>query len=105
MNRRDKGAFIAVALVAACAASAANARQIDQEITLTNGWNAVYVSVAPEASADEVFAAWPVWSVSAYNAAAYRRTVSTAGGATGESVVRATYWIWSREAPHASALR
>jgi len=105
MNRRDKGAFIVAALVAACAAGAARARQIDQEIILTNGWNAVYVSVAPEASADEVFAAWPVWSVSAYNAAAYRRTVSTAGGATGEAVVRAPYWIWSREAPHASALK
>ena len=36
---------------------AVSGQQIEQTITLSNGWNAVYVSVAPEASADEVFAA------------------------------------------------
>ena len=80
-------------------------QQIEQAITLSNGWNAVYVSVAPNATADEVFAEWPVWSVSAYNAQAFLSTASTAGGKTGESVVNAPYWIWSREAPQASTLK
>ena len=82
----------------------AAAQLVEQAISLTNGWNAVYVSVAPRQTADETFAHWPVWSVSAYNAAEFVRTGSTSGGATGESVVRAPYWMWSREAPHASTL-
>jgi len=95
------------AMLAAVAmtASVASSSMIDQQVTLTNGWNAVYVSVAPGQTADETFARWPVWSVSAYNAAEFVRTGSTSGGATGESVVRAPYWMWSREAPHASTLK
>jgi hypothetical protein len=72
---------------------AVSGQQIEQTITLSNGWNAVYVSVAPSGTADEVFADWPVWSVSAYNAQAFLSTASTAGGKTGESVVNAPYWI------------
>ena len=49
----------------AMAAAAVNGQQIEQTFTLSNGWNAVYVSVSPSAPADEVFADWPVWSVSA----------------------------------------
>ena len=79
-------------------------QQIEQTITLSNGWNAVYVSVAPSATADEVFAGWPVWSVSAYNAQSFLSAASTAGGRTGESVVNAPYWIWSREAGEANTL-
>lgn len=96
------------ALVVAVAAGAAPVfgagPQVEQTITLSNGWNAVYVSVAPDAPADEVFADWPVWSVSAYNAQAFLSTASTSGGKTGESVVNAPYWIWSREAGEANTL-
>lgn len=81
------------------------AGQIDQSVTLKPGWNAVYVSVAPKASADETFADWPVMSVSAYDARAFLSTASTAGGFTGEGVVRAPYLIWTREAPAASTLK
>ena len=100
-KRRSRWLLGCVALLAA----AASGTQIEQTVTLSNGWNAVYVSVSPSASADEVFASWPVWSVSAYNAQAFLSTGSTAGGQTGESVVNAPYWIWSREAPQASTLR
>ena len=92
-------------LAAALMAGSASASHVTQAITITNGWNAVYVSVGPEEPADDVFAEWPVWSVSAYNASAFLRTASTTGGATGESVTRAPYWMWSREAPHASTLK
>lgn len=81
------------------------AGQIDQSVTLKPGWNAVYVSVAPKASADETFADWPVMSVSAYDARAFLSTASTAGGFTGEGVVRAPFLIWTREAPAASTLK
>jgi len=93
------------AIMAALASTSAAAAQIEQSITLTNGWNAVYVSVAPSASADEVFADWPTWSVSAYNADAFLHTSSTEGGRTGEGVVRAPFWIWSRESSAGSTLK
>ncbi len=95
----------AAAIMAALASTSAVAAQIEQSITLTNGWNAVYVSVAPSASADEVFADWPTWSVSAYNADAFLHTSSTEGGRTGEGVVRAPFWIWSRESSAGSTLK
>ena len=95
----------AAAIMAALASTSAAAAQIEQSITLTNGWNAVYVSVAPSASADEVFADWPTWSVSAYNADAFLHTSSTEGGRTGEGVVRAPFWIWSRESSAGSTLK
>ncbi|MBR1871072.1 MAG: hypothetical protein IJ802_04530, partial [Kiritimatiellae bacterium] len=93
------------AALAMLATGVAAASSIEQTVTLTNGWNAIYASVAPEESADELFASWPVWSVSAYNADAFLYTASTEGGMTGESVVRAPFWIWSREAPAASTLK
>lgn len=92
------------AVAAAAVALLARGAQIEQNITLTNGWNAVYVSVAPQATADEVFADWPVWSVSAYNPDAFLYTASTVGGLTGEGVVRGPFWIWSRESPEANTL-
>ena len=104
MTKKPARSSMLVALMA-LSTLCADAQQIEQSVFVTNGWNAIYVSVAPQASADDVFADWPVWSVSAYNASAFLRTASTAGGATGEGVVRAPYWIWSREAPHASSLR
>ena len=106
MNTLSKmGVSALVASVAAGSVQVFGAEpQVEQTITLSNGWNAVYVSVAPSGTADEVFADWPVWSVSAYNAQSFLSTASTAGGKTGESVVNAPYWIWSREAGEANTL-
>lgn len=92
------------ALAACWGFSACGGPQIEQSVTLNSGWNAIYVSVEPESSADELFADWPVWSVSAYNADAFLYTASTDGGLTGEGVVRAPFWIWSREASAANTL-
>lgn len=83
----------------------ARAGQVEQTVTLSNGWNAVYVSVSPQISTDELFAGWPVWSVAVYNADAYRYTASASGGKTGEPSVRSPYWTWSRESPEATSLR
>ena len=49
MRKRLTLPIIALSFVAA-------GQQIEQTVTLSNGWNAVYVSVAPSATADEVFA-------------------------------------------------
>ena len=102
MNRKLLASVAAFAAGFALAAYAGP--QIEQTVTLTNGWNAIYVSVAPQEPADELFADWPVWSVSAYNADSFLYTASTEGGLTGEGVVRAPFWIWSREASAANTL-
>lgn len=73
-------------------------------ITLGPGWNAVYLPVAPQGTADDVFADWPVFSVSAYSAQTLLSTRSTAGGVTGETVAPAPFLIWLREAPESSTL-
>ena len=96
---------LGAALAACWGFPACGGPQIEQSVTLNSGWNAIYVSVEPESSADELFADWPVWSVSAYNADAFLYTASTDGGLTGEGVVRAPFWIWSREASAANTLK
>ena len=102
----NKGIVVfSAAAIAMAVASVHGAGTIDQEITLKPGWTAVYASVSPTNSADQVFAEWPVNSVSAYNADAFLNTIATTGGRTGESTVRPAFWIWSRESPESSSLK
>ena len=77
---------------------------VDASVTLKRGWNAVYVPVASSVSADEIFADWPVPSVSVYSAQTFLSTRSTAGGVTGESVTRAPFLIWTRDESASSTL-
>ena len=93
----------AVALVAGLALRL-EAGSVRQTITIEPGWSAVYVSVAPEGTADEVFASWPVDSVSAYSARAFRVTADSAGGLTGEDTVISPFAVWMRAEPHTSTL-
>ena len=88
----------AVALVAGLALRL-EAGSVRQTITIEPGWSAVYVSVAPEGTADEVFASWPVDSVSAYSARAFRVTADSAGGMTGEDTVISPFAVWMRAEP------
>ena len=81
-----------------------SAATMDVSVTLKPGWNAVYVPVAPTGSVDETFADWPVPSVSLYRAQAFAVTRATTGGVTGESVTRAPFLVWTREAPAAATL-
>ena len=56
--------FRSLALVGATAfcggAAFGGTVKVAQTIDLAPRWNAVYVTVAPEESADEIFGAWPV---------------------------------------------
>ena len=108
-RRARKGALTRMACallgfaLAACP-SLLPAATMDVSVTLKPGWNAVYVPVAPAGSADETFADWPVPSVSLYRAQAFAETRATTGGVTGESVTRAPFLAWTREAPAAASL-
>ncbi len=92
---------VIAALLGSLAASAATC---DTTFTLKKGWNAVYLPLAPTNSADEVFAKWPVPSVSAYNANDYLSTRTTTAGLTTESASSTPFLIWSREQPASSTL-
>ncbi len=94
----------ALVLSASAFAFAVRAAVVDQTITLAPGWNAVYVGVGPEATADEVFSSWPVEMVSAYNASLFRVTADNSDGLTGESTVISPFLSWTRET-QASTLR
>ena len=77
---------------------------IDVGIKLNVGWNAIYLPCRV-GEADEVFASWPVPSVSVYQASSFMETSSTAGGLTGEREAKNSFLIWSREVPAASSLK
>ncbi|MBP5228462.1 MAG: hypothetical protein J6336_13865 [Kiritimatiellae bacterium] len=62
---------LAVLAVVTCASAEVTVRQ---EITLSRGWNAVYMEVSPLTGPDAVFAGWPVNSVGFYDPAAFLAT-------------------------------
>ena len=98
-----KRMWMALAALGAFAASAASAAEVRMgcTITLQPGWNAVFLPVAPDETADELFADWPVASVGLYDAAAYLRTAqfSTSADRTTEGAVENGVKYWLRGVP------
>lgn len=78
------------------------AAEMRQEISFPAGWNAIYVKVAPNVTADELFADWPVDSVSLYDPAAYLDTRQYSAEDTSEGAVRNVMRTWHRGKPGAS---
>lgn len=79
--------------------------QMAQRVSLLRGWNAVYLEVAPEGDAAEVFADWPVAWVAVYDPAAFLETQQYSGTASSEGTKsRLGYRIWRRGNPAASSL-
>lgn len=78
------------------------AAEMRQEISFSAGWNAIYVKVAPNVTADELFADWPVDSVSLYDPAAYLDTRQYSAEDTSEGAVRNVMRTWHRGKPGAS---
>lgn len=75
-----------------------------QSLSLVQGWNAVYVEVAPDAAADDLFADWPVDHVGLYDPASFLATRQfgadwDSAGLTGSSMA-----LWKRGFPEASSL-
>ena len=82
---------------------AANAAvEIEQSISYAKGWNLVYVKVAPNKSADELFKDWPVDSVALYDPAAYLDTKQYSAEDSDEGTTRNVMRTWRRGNPGAS---
>ncbi|MGN0847147.1 MAG: hypothetical protein ACI4RA_07165 [Kiritimatiellia bacterium] len=70
--------------------------QYAQSVALVKGWNAFYLTVAPQQSASELFADWPVDFVGAYDQAAFQKTRQYSGTGSSEGVATAGYRVWHR---------
>lgn len=69
-----------------------------QTVTLMQGWNAFYLEVSPEQSAEELFSSWPVRSVSAYDTSAFLETRQYSGTLSSEGTYAPGYRVWRRGA-------
>ena len=86
-----------VFMTGACAmASVAASVHSSQSVQLTDGWNAIYLTVAPAETPDELFADWPVNFVAAYDQSAFLETKQYSASNTTEGVQKSGYRIWHR---------
>ena len=76
-----------------------------QNISLVSGWNAVYVEVSPEQTADELFSAWPVDHVGLYDPASFLATRQFSAEWTSQGLPREAMAVWYRGVPEASSLK
>ncbi len=75
-----------------------------QNISLLPGWNAVYVQVAPEQTADALFADWPVDHVGLYDPASFLATRQFSAEWNSQGLSREAMAVWYRGVPEASSL-
>ena len=76
-----------------------------QVLSFTNGWNAVYVEVSPEKTADELFADWPVNHVGIYDPASFLATRQFSANWTSQGLPSEAMAVWYRDAPESSTLK
>ena len=97
---------LALLTALSCAWSAEAALpHMSQTISLVAGWNAVYVEVAPEQTADEIFASWPVDNVGLYDPASFLATRQFSADWNSQGLPREAMIAWYRDAPEASSLK
>ena len=94
-------------IAAGCAAMVAGAAEPEmaQQIALKKGWNSVYLRVGPSASADELFASWPVKWVALYNPAETFDTRQFSNRGETEGTKATGYLVWRRGDAWASTLK
>lgn len=104
----EKGKRCAALVARRCAAVVALALPLlvakgevrtSQSITLSPGWNAVYIEVSPEATPDEVFGSWPVESVGIYDPAAFLATRQFSGDWSSQGLPARSILMWRRDFP------
>lgn len=83
----------------------ARAQMVSQTITLSAGWNAVYLHVDPAVTANDFFNAWPVDSVSLYDSGSFLRTAQYSTEAASEKALSFAYLVWHRGLDDLSTLK
>lgn len=74
-----------------------------QSLSLVQGWNAVYVEVAPDATADDLFADWPVDHVGLYDPVSFLVTRQFGADWDSEGLTGSSMALWKRGFPEASS--
>ena len=74
-----------------------------QSLSLVQGWNAVYVEVAPDATADDLFADWPVDHVGLYDPVSFLATRQFGADWDSEGLTGSSMALWKRGFPEASS--
>lgn len=87
--------FLAALTALACVADN-QMPMMSQTIHLRTGWNAFYLKISPEGTADQIFASWPVNEVGMYDAAAFTATRQFAAGLNTEGVSAPAMRVWRR---------
>ena len=70
--------------------------KVAQTISLVEGWNAVYITVAPDEKADDIFGAWPVEKVGVYDPAAFLTTKQYSQSGSTEGTTPEGFRMWYR---------
>ena len=94
--------LLSALLLATAATADVTTPMMAQTIHLAKGWNTFYLQVTPDATADQIFAGWPVQSVGLYDAAAYTGPHQFAAGLNTEGVAGTGMLVWRRNDPAAS---
>ena len=103
MKRR---VYSLVAVLVVCVMAQASGRvKFGQEVSLQVGWNAIYLSVTPDETPDELFDAWPVNFVGAYDASSFLQTKQYSMSASTEGALVGGYRIWQRGDVGATTLK
>ena len=103
LTARLSGACLSFACVFPLVAGAV-APYTTQSLSLVQGWNAVYVEVAPDAAADDLFADWPVDHVGLYDPASFLATRQFGADWDSEGLTGSSMALWKRGFPEASSL-
>ena len=100
-----RGSVALLALLFFALSAQALQPHISQNISFVYGWNAVYVEVSPETTADELFASWPVDHVGLYDPASFLATRQFSAEWDSQGLSREAMAVWYRGAPEASTLK
>lgn len=95
---------LALVALAGCVSFARAGVQSSQPVSLTTGWNAFYLTVAPDGDPSEVFGKWPVAWVAAYDPAAFQHTKQYSGAESNEGTSETGYLVWRRDNPGVTTL-
>ncbi len=97
---------LAVFLTIAAVVLSAGAGHISETLTLSNGWNAVYLESTPDASAAaDFFADLPVQRVGCYESSVYSSTEQIASDGTTIAQKPAAFYVWVRGEEEDSTLQ
>ena len=102
--RMKKG--IGICAIAVMAAVAADAGMIEETLTLTNGWNAVYIESTPEnPDAADFFGDMGVTKASCYISSVYSQTAQMASDGSDISQKPVSHFIYDANRPDNSTLK